>query len=194
VDGHFVCNLCYRLGPDDAIEQFCSRTENTDPLAMAITLMQNPVIGMHGPEHHILVPAVLIAAYYNTLHEPHLKAKKIRIARERAGMIKGGACGFLGDCGAAVGTGIFISLVTNATPLSHVEWKQANLVTARSLETIANHGGPRCCKRNTFLAIRAAVEFVREQLGVTIPISLSVACIFSDLNRECRMKDCPFYP
>ncbi|MGR4064590.1 MAG: DUF5714 domain-containing protein, partial [Vulcanimicrobiaceae bacterium] len=32
-------------------------------LRMAITLMQNPVVNMHGPEHHFLVPAVLLAAY-----------------------------------------------------------------------------------------------------------------------------------
>jgi hypothetical protein len=33
---------------------------------MALNLMKNPQIKMHGPEHHFLVPAVLLAAYYNT--------------------------------------------------------------------------------------------------------------------------------
>ena len=100
----------------------------------------------------------------------------------------------MGDCGAAVGTGIFISLVTGATPLSHREWQQANLVVAKSLETIAMHGGPRCCKRNTFLAIQGAVAFAKAQLGVTIPLSPTVTCQFYGMNKECRTRDCPFYP
>ncbi|MGD0535051.1 MAG: DUF5714 domain-containing protein [Methanoregula sp.] len=194
VDGHFVCDRCHQLGADDAIEQYCTKTTETDPIRMAITLMQNPVVNMHGPEHHFLVPAVLLAAYCNITGQPDRKAKLIATARERAGMIKGGACGFMGDCGAAVGTGIFISLVTGATPLSHREWQQANLVVAKSLMTIAMHGGPRCCKRNTFLAIQGAVAFAAENLDVKIPIDPKVTCQFYGMNAECRTTDCPFYP
>jgi hypothetical protein len=193
-DGHFVCDRCHRLGADDAIEQYCHSTTEKDPVKMAITLMLNPEVNMHGPEHHFLVPAVLLAAYCNTVGNPDRKSKLIAAARERSGMIRGGACGFLGDCGAAVGTGIFISLITGATPLSRLEWQQANLVTAKSLETIARHGGPRCCKRNTFLAIQEAVVFVREQFHVNIRVDPSVTCIFSEMNRECRTNECPFYP
>jgi len=193
-DGHFVCDRCHQLGADDAIEQYCVKTEETDPIRMAITLMQNPVVNMHGPEHHFLVPAVLLAAYCNIVGTKDKKAKLIATARERAGMIKGGSCGFMGDCGAAVGTGIFISLVTGATPLSHREWQQANLVVAKSLMTVALHGGPRCCKRNTFLAIQGAVAFTEENLGVKIPIDPKVSCMFYGMNKECRTTDCPFYP
>ncbi|MDD1701572.1 MAG: DUF5714 domain-containing protein, partial [Methanoregula sp.] len=193
-EGHFVCDRCHQLGADDAIEQFCTKTTETDPVRLAITLMQNPVVNMHGPEHHFLVPAVLLAAYCNVTGQPNKKAKLIATARDRAGMIKGGSCGFMGDCGAAVGTGIFISLVTGATPLSRREWQQANLVVAKSLMTIAMHGGPRCCKRNTFLAIQGAVAFVEENLGVKIPLDPKVVCMFYGMNKECRTTDCPFYP
>jgi len=194
IDGHFVCDRCHQLGADDAIEQYCTKTTETDPIRMAITLMQNPVVNMHGPEHHFLVPAVLLAAYCNVTGKPDKKAKLLATARERAGMIKGGACGFMGDCGAAVGTGIFISLVTGATPLSRHEWQQANLVVAQSLTTIALHGGPRCCKRNTFLALQGAVAFAEKSLNVKIPIDPNVTCTFYDMNNECRTTDCPFYP
>lgn len=109
-------------------------------------------------------------------------------------MVKEGFCGFPGDCGAAVGTGIFVSLVTGATPRSREEWKLSNLVTAKSLEIIALHGGPRCCKRNAFLAIRSAADFVNEHLGVVIPIATPITCEFSPQNEECLTRDCPFYP
>jgi len=193
-DGHFVCDRCHSLSADDAIEEYCVRTEEIDPVRIAVTLMLNPVVNMHGPEHHFLVPAVLLAAYCNVSGQKEKKAKLIATARERAAVIPGGACGFMGDCGAAVGTGIFVSLVTGATPLSRREWQQANMVVARSLMKVAENGGPRCCKRNTFLAIQGAVAFAAEHLGVKMPLDPKVACRFFGMNKECRMTDCPFYP
>jgi hypothetical protein len=192
--GHFICDQCHALPADDLIEEFCSNTDGTDPMSMAIVLMNNPAISMHGPEHHFLVPAVLLAAYYNRKGLPEMKPSKIKIARTRAEQIKGGFCGFMGDCGAAVGTGIFISIITGATPLSKEEWQLTNLCTAETLHEIALHGGPRCCKRNLFLAIRAAVRFLLEHFDQRLPLPPEVRCEFSPLNRECRMNECPFYP
>lgn len=193
-EGHVVCDRCHALPAEDRIVQFCSHTPGTDPLAMAITLMRNPAIAMHGPEHHFLVPAVLLAAYYNAPGQPDLKAGKIRMALTRAELVKGGFCGFLGDCGAAVGTGICISIITGATPLSREEWQLTNLCTAEALREIALHGGPRCCKRNVFLAVRSAVGFIRNHMDLTLPIAQDIRCEFFPLNRECRTTDCPFYP
>ncbi len=192
--GHFICDRCHALPAEDLIEEFCIHTEETDPVSMAITLMNNPEVRMHGPEHHFLVPAVLLAAYYNRKGEPEKKAAKIKIARSRAEQIKGGFCGFMGDCGAAVGTGIFISIITGATPLSKEEWQLSNLSTAETLHEIALHGGPRCCKRNLFIAIRATVRFLGEHFGLDLPLPKEIRCEFSPMNQECRMSECPFYP
>ena len=84
-NGHYVCDRCHSLGADDAIEQVLCTTKETDPVMMAITLMQKPAVNMHGPEHHFLVPAVLLAAYCNVTGQPDRKAKMIATARDRAG-------------------------------------------------------------------------------------------------------------
>jgi len=161
---------------------------------MALTLMRNPAIRMHGPEHHFLVPAVLLSAYYNQKKSAGEKTEKIKEAEKRAKNILGGFCGYYGDCGAAVGTGIFISLITKATPLSEREWKLCNTMTAKSLLSIANMGGPRCCKRNTILAIIEAVSFLRENFDIeSINVSENVKCEFNSLNKECIKDRCPFY-
>jgi hypothetical protein len=47
---------------NDFIEKYCIVSDESDPLAMALTLMRNPALTMHGPEHHFLVSAVLITA------------------------------------------------------------------------------------------------------------------------------------
>ena len=192
--GHFVCDGCHSASANELIKSFCIATQLEDPLEIALILMRSPQVKMHGPEHHFLVPASLLAAYYNIKKNPNEKKTKIEDAKRRSAKILGGFCGFYGDCGAAVGTGIFISLITNSTPLSVEGWKLSNLMTAKSLLTIANHGGPRCCKRNTYLAIREAVNFVKLNLGTAMKTKKKILCEFSDLNKECLKQACPYYP
>jgi hypothetical protein len=195
VDGHFVCDACHALSANDLIERFTIASDSTDPVAMALTLMKAAPLKMHGPEHHFLVPAVLLAAFYNMTGPQAEKETRIRKARRRAEHVLGGFCGFYGACGAAVGTGIFMSIMTEATPLSHEEWRLANLVTADSLHTIALAGGPRCCKRNSFLALLEAVRFVKEHFQVALPSGdAALVCEFMQLNEECKKEDCRFYP
>jgi hypothetical protein len=191
--GHFVCDKCHSLKGNDLIEQYCTKTELKDPMEMARALMKNPHIKMHGPEHHFLVPAVILKAYYRAGGVDGEAGEKIRKARHRAENVLGGFCGFYGDCGAAVGTGISVSLITDSTPLSTLGWRQSNLMTAKSLFTIAIHGGPRCCKRNSFLAIAEAVDFIRENFGVDIPLNRSLKCGFTSLNKECLKAECPYF-
>jgi len=194
VAGHFICNACHSQLGNNLIEDFCIASKLEDPLKIALILTRRPQITLHGPEHHFLVPAVLLTAYYNIARDYKNKGLKIKEARVRSSQILGGFCGFHGDCGAAVGTGIFISLITNSTPLSSREWKLSNLMTAKSLFTIANHGGPRCCKRNTFLGINEAVNFIKENFDLTMKINRNIRCEFYELNKECLKKTCPYFP
>lgn len=193
VDDHFVCDRCHSLSAFELVEEFCINTTLKNPVDIALILMRNGKIKMHGPEHHFLVPAVLLSAYYNIKNDDIQKIEKIKKAKERAKNILGGFCGFYGACGAGVGTGIFISLITDATPLSKQEWKLSNLMTSKSLFSIANKGGPRCCKRTVFLSIIEAADFVNKNFGVEIDIDNKLKCEFNLLNKECLQDECPFY-
>ena len=191
-NGHFVCDSCHAEGPNIWIEQQCLTSDVTDPVQLAIELMQHPCVAMHGPEHHFLVPAVLLTAYCNLQRQKDKKRQKIQEARRRARNVVGGSCGFHGACGAAVGVGIFVSLVTEATPLSIEEWRLCNSATAEALARIAIQGGPRCCKRNSFIALESAADFSAAHLGQTLPIGRA-SCEFFLLNRECRRLECIFF-
>lgn len=192
-DGHFICDDCHSFPADKLIEQFCMGSNLTDPIQMAQILMRDERIKMHGPEHHFLVPAVLLSAYYNVNGDHQMKGEKIQQAGKRAKNVLGGFCGFYGACGAAVGTGIFISLVLEANPLSTSEWRLANLITAVSLTKIAELGGPRCCKRDTFLAIIEATDFIQKHLNAKLDTNRNFKCEFSKFNKECLTGGCPFY-
>ena len=191
---HFVCDSCHQTNPNDFIEMFCRESTLQNPWEIANKIMGNKIVKMHGPEHHFLVPAALLTSYYNVVNEPQEKKKKISLARQRAEKVPGGFCGSHGTCGAAIGTGIFISLVLDTTPLSDQEWQLSNLITSKSLFSVSMSGGPRCCKRDTYLSIQEAVFFVHQKLHVEIPISGNMQCSFHNLNKECLQTDCSYYP
>jgi len=193
VSGHYVCDACHSSSTNEWIEGYCLHSTQTNPVAMAIMLMKNDKVKMHGPEHHFLVPAVLLTAYYNLLGLPDEKKRKLREAHRRIENLPGDSCGFFGVCGAGIGTGVFVSLIMDATPLSPEGWRLSNLATAQSLEQIACPGGPRCCKRDTFLALQMARAFLVQHFEIDLPISEPVMCSFSSLNKDCLKEACLYY-
>ena len=189
VNGHYVCSQCHTQGIDSVFGA-CLAERSKDPVAVMDRLMRLPFCHMHGPEHHIMVGAALLTAYKNAGGGIDLE-KALAEMNDRGRDVPGGACGFWGACGAGISSGIFISIVTGSTPLAKEPFGLCSRMTARSLDAIGQVGGPRCCKRDSYLSILQAVDFVRENLGVEMEASRPV-CAFSPMNNQCIGKRCPF--
>jgi hypothetical protein len=192
-NGHFVCDNCHSSSAYDLIENTCANSDIEDPVELAVLLMKNHRLKMHGPEHHFLVPAVLLTSYYNQMKKIEDRKQKLETIRSRAELVKGGFCGTHGSCGAAMGAGIFCSVITDNTPVSKETWRLSNKITARCLDSVAEHGGPRCCKRDTFLAILNSTEFLKEEMDINLEVNRSIECEFSSMNKECLLEECDFY-
>ena len=194
VNGHYVCNECHTAGMDSIIA-LCLEATSRNPIEVLETMMSKSFCHMHGPEHHVLVGAALLTAYNNCLPDSaklDMKAALVEVM-ERGRQVPGGACGYMGACGAAISTGIFMSVITRNTPLSTDTWRLCNLMTARALEQVAENGGPRCCKRDSYLSVLTAIDFVKENLGVEMQ-KPEVRCSRSQINNQCIGKKCPFAP
>ena len=109
----------------------------------------------------------------------------------RGKSVPGGACGFWGACGAAISSGMFISIITKSTPLAQEPWGLSNLMTSKSLGAIGKIGGPRCCKRDSYLSLLSAIDFAKEHFGVEMERP-EIVCHFSARNNQCIGKRCPF--
>ena len=120
--------------------------------------------------------------------------KQLYLAMERAEKVLPGFCGLWGCCGAAVGCGIFASVWLNANPKQEQYWDVLNAFTARCLNKVASVGGPRCCKRVTYLALSEAVGRSPEMFGVDLGPVPAPVCSRSERNDECRKENCPFFP
>ena len=171
----------------------CRTTKSRNPIEIMQKIMADPYIYMHGPEHHVMAGAALLAAYHNCGGEVDLDWALAEM-KERGGQVPGGVCGFWGCCGAGVSTGIYMSIITKATPLSGKSWGLSNRMTSRALNAIGEIGGPRCCKRDTFTAVKEAVQMTKEELGIEMELPEKIECGFHVENQQCLRGKCPCHP
>ena len=189
VEGHYVCGDCHTEGMD-SIFGLCLSETSTDPIEIIRRMMDMSFCHMHGPEHHVMVGAALLTAYHNAGGALDLN-KALREMYSRGKAVPGGACGFWGACGASISAGQFVAIATGSTPLAVEPWGLSNQMTAKALDSIGKVGGPRCCKRDSWLSVLAAIDFVREHLGIDMTRTVPV-CNHSKKNNQCIGKRCPF--
>ncbi len=189
VNGHYVCGDCHTRGLDSIIG-LCLRETSGDPIAIIEKMMALPFCHMHGPEHHVMVGAALLTAYKNAGGSIDLRGALAEMMN-RGKSVPGGACGFWGACGAGLSAGMFVSIITGSTPLKEEPFALSHGMTAEALRRIGETGGPRCCKRDSFLSILAAVDFVKEHFGVEMERP-EVVCRYSARNSQCIGERCPF--
>lgn len=190
VNGHYVCDQCHTNGVDSIIP-LCMQEKSKNPIEILEKMMNMSFCHMHGPEHHVMVGAALLTAFRNAGGEIVLE-EALSEMLSRGKLVPGGICGFWGACGAGISAGIFVAIATKSTPLAEKEWALSNQMTAKALKKISENGGPRCCKRDSYLAIMEAVKFSKENLGVVMESS-EIKCSRFRQNNQCIHKKCPFF-
>jgi hypothetical protein len=189
--GHYVCDACHSKAALEVLKQVLASSKSTDPLEIIEQVMAHPSVPMHGPEHHAIVPAAIITAIKNAGYP--VPESAVDKAIERGSKVPGGWCGLYGDCGAAVGVGIAVSVLTNATPLMGKERSLALGGISFALSRMLD-GQPRCCKRASRVAVEAAVEYLEDKLSIKLTKSKGITCTYTVRNQQCAKTECPYYP
>ena len=189
-EGHYVCDACHSRGVLDILRDVLNSTKSVDPIEILEKVMAQPSVPMHGPEHHSMVPAIIVAAVKNAGYP--VPEGAVEKAIERGSKVPGGWCGFYGACGAAIGVGIAVSVLTEATPLTGKTRSLANEATAYALNKMVD-GSPRCCKRASRNALYAAIEFLKNKMDINLKINGKTKCGYMARNRECVKQACPYY-
>ncbi len=190
--GHFVCDDCHVGDAPEAIASILTASTEPDMIRLFAAVREHPSIPVHGPEYHALVPAVIVTAARNAgvaLDERH-----IRTAIERGRTIAGGACGFMGACGAAIGVGTGFSVILGASPYTGEKRSALHRATIEALEEIGALEGARCCQRDSWIALRTAARLSRGMIGVALTADGPVRCEQFRTNRDCLGPPCPFWP
>jgi hypothetical protein len=188
--GHYVCDSCHSKAAIEVLKNVLASSKSTDPVEIIEQVMAHPSVPMHGPEHHVIVPAAIITAVRNAGYS--VPEGAIKKAIERASKVPGGWCGLYGDCGAAVGVGIAVSVLTNATPLTGKERSLSLGATSFALARMLD-SQPRCCKRASRTAVGAAVDYLEDKLDIKLQRSKGTSCTYTVRNQQCAKAECPYY-
>jgi hypothetical protein len=187
---HHICEECQLAEWPQVVERVCEGTRDLDPMAIVNLIMRHPMAVMHSPQHHILVAPVMLAALRNNGLRP-LQPGRLASAIERTMGIPLGVCGTRGECGAAIGAGTLVSILTGATFAKDRERSLALQASAEALLAIARAGGPRCCKQSIYLTLETASLFLKRELDIDLPVE--PRCEFAARNKDCKQERCQFY-
>lgn len=174
------------------IKNECLKSNEKNAVKLAISIMKKDYISIHGPEHHILDGACLLTTMYNCGYEFDLENALDEMI-ERGKTMPGATCGTWGMCGSSASIGAALAIIHETSPLSSNQYYKDNLsCVSRALAKIAEIGGPRCCKRNAFLSLQTAIDFVNKNYDIKLEKS-DIACTFSEYNKQCIGQKCPFH-
>lgn len=189
--GHFVCDSCHSQAGEAFIRVALCSTSETDMVALFDSLRAHPSIPMHGPEHHMLVPGVILATYRNL--GGRVTESMLETALERGRSVPGGYCAFAGACGAAIGVGIAFGLLLGASPVKARERTQVQEICQSVIREQSRFAAARCCQRDSWIALGKAAEWSRRLLPVTLRAEHPLRCSQSGKNRECMGPKCPLW-
>ena len=146
----------------------------------------------HGPWHHGIVPAVLIAALKNNKYD--YSEKDVKEAFMRGLKIPAGGCGFCGTCGGGSGVGIVASIVQKATPFHDKARSEGFEASVSAQQRIGKLGGPRCCRLSAYVAIEQGIKYLAKK-GFPLPEQKMIGrCNVHESNPECHGRRCPYFP
>lgn len=174
------------------IKNKCLKSTEKNAVKLAINIMKEDYISIHGSEHHILDGACLMAAMHNCGYEFSLE-NALNEMIERGKNMPGATCGMWGMCGSAASIGAALAIIHKTGPLSNNQYYKDNLnCVSKALAKIAEVGGPRCCKRNAFLSLQSAIDFINVNYDIKLEKS-DIVCTFSNENKQCIGQKCPFH-
>ena len=191
-NGHFVCDQCHLEDGIAVIEHLCLSSQETKLTTILQKLRQHPAIPTHGPEHHALIPGIILSTYRNLGGQ--ITDEQIKAGIKRGAKLPGGACGFMGICGAAMGVGTAFAIILNSTPMQAQARRLSQLATYTCLGKIIEHEAPRCCQRESFICLNEAAKLSTSILPTALDIGTAPVCKQFSKNPTCIKRACPLFP
>ena len=114
---------------------------------------------------------------------------------ERAAMVPGAACARWGVCGAAASCGMAFAIAAENAPLKADGWSEGQTMVSEILAAIAKAGAPRCCKRDSRIAVQVALSWFNGYFGAGFEQPSQVAvCVSMPHNTVCMGSACVYHP
>lgn len=178
------------------IHETCLAWRGEDPAALLEALMSDERCAAFGPVHHFLVGASLMTcAWPMARHDGAGLSEALAELDSRAVCVPGATCAKWGMCGAAASCGMAFAVLAGNAPLCSEGWSEGQLMVSEVLAAIARAGSPRCCKRDSRIAVRTAVPWLNDYFGTGLRVEgAGPVCTVADRNKVCLGCGCPYFP
>ena len=192
--GHYICEACHNRDSMKIIEDMISSTSSSNPFEIAEIAMSFPGLPMLGCQHAYIAGGALMAAIKNAGHKGITNGEISEVFMRIRKQAHGGYCGLTGVCGIAPAIGACFAVLTGSKCGKDVEQRITMEAVTRVTRAITELTGPSCCKAYVRTSLDKAVEYLRESLGIRLPLPESVACNYHLKHPHgCRETLCPFF-
>ena len=147
---------------------------------------------VHGVWHHALPGEILLVCLRNAGYQ--IGDDLIDEVVDRGRLLPGGACGFMGVCGALNSTTSAYAILLGSTPVATAARERLLRFSSRLATRLAEIGGSRCCKKSSYVALELAQdEFAK--IGFELPREeFAGRCKFFADNETCDGAECVYFP
>lgn len=172
------------------VSALCMGEISKNPIEIMCKLMDLEFCSIKGHEHHMMVGAALLTAYFNSLNKGNSTNAAMNLSEafhkleSLSEFTVGGDCDYWNGCEIVSGVRAFWSVVSERNELTD----KLSMETSNAIGSVC---GSRCCKRSAYLAISKVVDFVKLHLQVEME-SEKFTCRYSGQNNNCLSEDCPY--
>lgn len=192
-NGHYICDHCHNHDAMRVIEDLVVTSVATDPGAIAERAFSFPGLPMLGCQHAYIAGGALMAALKNEGTNRFSNDDMQEVFHRTRQQAHGGYCGLTGVCGIAPAIGAVFAIMTGSKCGKDEEQRLTMEVVSRICRAITELTGPSCCKAYVWAALDVAVEFLKENFGISLPMQKKPECRFGPKHPHgCRQARCPF--
>lgn len=192
--GHYVCDACHNRDAISIIEDIAFTTKSRDPFEIADLMMSYPGLPMLGCQHAYIAGGAFMAAIKNEGSRGIANEEIREVFKRTEKQAHGGYCGLTGVCGIAPAIGACFAVLTGSKCGKDEEQRITMEAVTHVARAITDITGPSCCKAYVWTSLRAAVDYLSDSLGITLPSSRSIICDYSTRHPHgCRESLCPYF-
>lgn len=192
--GHYICEVCHNRDAMAVIGDIVYRSGSGNAVEIAELAMSVPRLPMLGCHHAYIAGGSLMAAIKNAGLRGVGDVAISEVFKRTGRQAHGGYCGLTGVCGIAPAIGACFSVLTGSRCGTDEEQRIAMEAVTRVSRAIAGLTGPSCCKAYVWASLEAALDYLRESLGVELPGKKGISCEHAQKHPHgCRGAKCPYF-
>lgn len=193
-EGHYVCDACHNRDAMKIIEDLALTTKSRDPFEVANLMMGFPGLPMLGCQHAYIAGGAFMAAVKNEGSRGITNSDIEEVFQRTEKQAHGGYCGLSGVCGIAPALGACFAVLTGSKCGTDQEQRTTMEAVTRITRAITDLTGPSCCKAYVWTSLDAAVNYLKESIGIVLPSGRSIICGYSGKHPHgCREERCPYF-